>query len=150
MSSHTPRDDSSSLKPVVQTRKIEAYENVEEELAARNICNRKHGCHVLLSVPDAFTFPICQSTVSFLAGHDLYIPSEVEHARWYLEVHVCTSIILPSKAHECPLLMQILLQVISVCMSKRSELVDPSDEVDLIKRCIEILGRWLLTVSALL
>jgi hypothetical protein len=85
MSSH-PRDDSSGVKQVVQVRKIDSYEFVEEELAARNICSRKHGCHVLLSVPDAFTYPICQSTISFLAGHDLYIPSEVEHARWYLEV----------------------------------------------------------------
>lgn len=94
--STSPRCDSTGSKPVVHVRKIDTYEFVEEELAARNICNRKHGCHVLLSVPDAFSYPICQSTIGFLAGHDLYIPSEVEHARWYLEVHAhfnCRAII---------------------------------------------------------
>ena len=81
MSSH-PREDSSVPKPVRKT-----YEHVEEELAARNICRRKHdGYSVLHSVPDAFTAQICEQTIGFLAGQDLYIPSEVEHARWYLEV----------------------------------------------------------------
>jgi hypothetical protein len=80
MSSH-PREDSSVPKPVRKT-----YEHVEEELAARNICRRKHGYSVLNSVPDAFTAQICEQTIGFLAGQDLYIPSEVEHARWYLEV----------------------------------------------------------------
>jgi hypothetical protein len=96
MNTH-PRDDSSGLKPLVQLRKTDAYEFVEEELAVRNICNRKHGCHVLLSVPDACTYPICQSIVSFLSGHDLYIPSEVEHARWYLEVRLKVYF----RAHKC-------------------------------------------------
>ena len=85
MSSH-PRDDASGLKPAFPARRSDDF--LEEELAARNICNRKHGCSVLLSVPDAFTTHICEHTVNYLAGQDLYIPSEVEHARWYLEVHV--------------------------------------------------------------
>jgi len=112
--SSQPREDYSSggVKAVPLVRKTD--EHVEEELAIRNICNRKHGFSVLSSVPDAFTSQICEHTVSFLAGNDLYIPSEVEHAHWYLEV-------------------------ISACMSKHS------DQIDQIKRCIEILGRWLLT-----
>ncbi len=79
-------EDSLGVKQVVPIRKTD--ELVEEELAVRNICNRKHGFSVLSSVPDAFTSHICEHTVSFLAGQDLYIPSEVEHAQWYLEVHV--------------------------------------------------------------
>ena len=88
MSSH-PRDDASGLKPAFPARRSDDF--LEEELAARNICNRKHGCSVLLSVPDAFTTHICEHTVNYLAGQDLYIPSEVEHSKWYLEVYTSPS-----------------------------------------------------------
>ena len=137
--SSQPREDYSSggVKPVPLVRKTD--EHVEEELAIRNICNRKHGFSVLSSVPDAFTSQICEHTVSFLAGNDLYIPSEVEHAHWYLEVHPDANICV-QKFLQRPLLMRCPLQVISACMSKHS------DQIDQIKRCIEILGRWLLTV----
>ena len=87
MSSQPREDYSSVVKPVASVRNTD--EHVEEELAIRNICNRKHGCFVLSSVPDAITSQICEHTVSYLAGQDLYIPSEVEHAQWYLEVRVC-------------------------------------------------------------
>ena len=129
--------DSGSLEGVIH----QTLNNnpVEEELAIRNICNRKHGFSVLSSVPDAFTSQICEHTVSFLAGNDLYIPSEVEHAHWYLEVHPDANICV-QKFLQRPLLMRCPLQVISACMSKHS------DQIDQIKRCIEILGRWLLTV----
>jgi hypothetical protein len=134
MSSH-PREDSSVPKPVVR----KTYEHVEEELAARNICRRKHGYSVLHSVPDAFTAQICEQTISFLAGQDLYIPSEVEHARWYLEVHVVPKFNF-AKDFRHPVLTYILLQVIDALMSKHS------DQIDQMKRSIEILGRWLLKV----
>jgi hypothetical protein len=80
----TCRDELSSVKSAVLARKTDEF--VDEELAIRNICNRKHGCSVLLSVPDLFTAQICEQTVNFLSGQDLYIPSEIEHAKWYLEV----------------------------------------------------------------
>ena len=133
MSSH-PRDDSSGLKPAFPARKSDEF--LEEELAARNICNRKHGCSVLLSVPEAFTAHICEHTVSYLGGHDLYIPSEVEHSKWYLEVQISSS--RPPRNYTCLRLTPGLLQIISACISKHN---------DLIERCIQILGRWLQMVS---
>ena len=133
MSSH-PRDDASGLKPAFPARRSDDF--LEEELAARNICNRKHGCSVLLSVPDAFTTHICEHTVNYLAGQDLYIPSEVEHSKWYLEVYTSPS--RPSRNRTSLRLTPVLLQVIAACISKHSELIE---------RCIQILGRWLQMVS---
>ncbi len=59
-----------------------------------------------------------------------------------------TSIVVLSYAHKALLPTQTSMQVISACMTRHSDQVDTSDQVDQIKRCIEILGRWLLTVSS--